>query len=80
MGKVWQFAQAELQEELDELALKLAAESSAHEQVMGNLKAVEDAAAAVRKKCSDAEAMLEKKTLQVEAAKKAAAKAPAKKK
>ena len=51
-----------------------------HEQVLGNLKAVEDAAAAVRKKCSDAEVMLEKKTLQVEAAKKAAAKAPAKKK
>lgn len=47
---------------------------------MGNLKAAEDAAAAVHKKCSDAEAMLEKKTLQVEAAKKAAAKAPAKKK
>lgn len=72
--------QAELQEDLDALALQVAAERSAHEQVMNNLKAVEESAAAVRKKCADADAMLEKKSLQVEAAKKAAAKGGAAKK
>ena len=57
--------QAELQEELDELLVKAAAERSVYEQTMANLKAVEESAAVLQKKCADAEAMLEKKTLQV---------------
>ena len=87
-----------MQEELDELLVKVAAERSVYEQTMGNLKAAEEASAALKKKCSDAEALLEKKTLQVgaaadaagceaftatpqvEAAKKSAKSAPAKKK
>ncbi len=79
----------------------MAAERSVYDQTMGNLKAAEEASAALKKKCSDAEALLEKKTLQVgaaaaaadaaaceaftatpqvEAAKKSAKSAPAKKK
>jgi hypothetical protein len=45
--------------------VKVAAEKIVYEQTMSNLKAVEDASAALKKKCSDAEALLEKKTLQV---------------
>ncbi len=57
--------QAELQAELDELLVTVAAETSVFDQTMGNLKAMEESVAALRKKCSDADALLEKKTQQV---------------
>ncbi len=57
--------QAELQAELDELLVTVAAETAQHAQTLGNLKAIEESVVALRKKCSDADAMLEKKTQQV---------------
>jgi hypothetical protein len=54
-----------LQEELDELLVKVSAEKSVYEQAMSGLKAAEEASAALQKKCADADAMLEKKTQQV---------------
>jgi hypothetical protein len=43
----------------------VAAESSVYEQTVGNLKTMEESVAALRKKCADADALLEKKTQQV---------------
>ena len=57
--------QAELQVELDELLVAVVAESSVYDQAVGNLKAIEESVAALRKKCADADALLEKKTQQV---------------
>jgi type IV secretory pathway VirB4 component len=56
---------AELQEELDDLVLRVANEKVVYGQVLGNLKTIEESTSALRKKCSDADALLEKKMLQV---------------
>jgi hypothetical protein len=45
--------------------VNVSADKSVYDQTMSGLKAAEEASAALQKKCTDADAMLEKKTQQV---------------